>query len=251
MSFKRIMLAVFLLGAVLLPQKVNAMHIMEGFLSVKWAIFWWVIAIPFIIYGLKSISKITEKNPNFKLLMGVVGAFAFVVSSMKIPSITGSSSHLTGVGLGTILFGPSTMVIIGAIVLLFQALLLAHGGITTLGANIFSMAIAGPIVSFLVFYIIKRNFQNVKLAVFFAAFLGDLVTYVVTSLQLALAFPQEVGGVIGSFAKFAGVFAFTQFPLAIVEGLLTVVIYNLLVAYNKEELSILEANRKEGFLWRQ
>ena len=75
------------------------------------------------------------------------GAFAFVLSALKIPSITGSCSHPTGVGLGAILFGPMTMAVLGLIVLLFQALLLAHGGLTTLGANTFSMAIAGPIVS--------------------------------------------------------------------------------------------------------
>ena len=55
---------------------------------------------------------------------------------------------MTGTGLGAILFGPSTVSILGIIVLVFQAVLLAHGGLTTLGANTFSMAIAGPLFSF-------------------------------------------------------------------------------------------------------
>lgn len=54
---------------------------------------------------------------------------------------------MTGTGLGAILFGPASVSVLGVIVLLFQALLLAHGGLTTLGANTFSMAIAGPVVS--------------------------------------------------------------------------------------------------------
>jgi cobalamin biosynthesis protein CbiM len=35
-------------------------------------------------------------------------------------------------------------------VLLFQALLLAHGGLTTLGANGMSMAVIGPVVGYMV-----------------------------------------------------------------------------------------------------
>ena len=44
---------------------------------------------------------------------------------------------MTGTGLGAILFGPSAVSILGLIVLLFQAILLAHGGLTTIGANTF------------------------------------------------------------------------------------------------------------------
>ena len=61
-----------------------------------------------------------------------------------------------------------------------------------------------------------------------AAMLGDLGTYVVTSVQLALAFPSEVGGFMASFTKFAGIFALTQIPLAVSEGILTVVVMNFL-----------------------
>ena len=41
----------------------NAMHIMEGFLPVNWAIIWWVIFIPFFIVGLKNITKIVKEQP--------------------------------------------------------------------------------------------------------------------------------------------------------------------------------------------
>ena len=76
-------------------------------------------------------------------------AYVFVLSALKIPSVTGSCSHPTGTGLSASLFGPSVTAVLGTIVLLFQALLLAHGGLTTLGANVFSMAIAGPFICLL------------------------------------------------------------------------------------------------------
>ena len=63
------------------------------------------------------------------MLLALCGAFAFVLSALKIPSATGSCSHPTGVGLGAILFGPAATAVLGLIVLLFQALLLAHGGL--------------------------------------------------------------------------------------------------------------------------
>lgn len=87
-------------------------------------------------------NKVKENRRNLTLI-AMSGAFIFVISSLKIPSVTGSCSHMTGTGLGAILFGPASVSVLGVIVLLFQALLLAHGGLTTLGANTFSMAIAG------------------------------------------------------------------------------------------------------------
>jgi len=212
---------------------------MEGFLPIEWAIFWWVISIPFIILGLRSIRKTIDANPETKMILGLSGAFAFVLSALKIPSVTGSCSHPTGVGLGTVLFGPLAMSVIGTIVLLFQALLLAHGGLTTLGANAFSMAVVGPIIAYYVFKGSQKMGLSFSFAVFLAAMLGDLGTYIVTSVQLALAFPSEVGGFMASFTKFAGIFALTQIPLAVSEGILTVVVMNFLKKYNVSELKAL------------
>jgi len=115
-------------------------------------------------------------------------------------------------------------------------LLLAHGGLTTLGANIFSMAIVGPFVAYGVFRLARALNASLAVSVFLAASLADLLTYVTTSVQLAWAFPDLVGGFMASFAKFAGIFAITQIPLAISEGLLTVLIFNALARFNPAEL---------------
>lgn len=239
----QVSLGIFL-AVVLSAQNVYAMHIMEGFLPLKWCITYGLICIPFIVVGLFSIKEKIKINPKIKMLIAMAGAFAFVLSALKLPSVTGSSSHPTGVGLGAILFGPSVMTVIGLIVLIFQALLLAHGGITTLGANTFSMAVVGPVVSYLLFKLLKKYKVSFSIRVFLAAALGDLTTYVTTSIQLGLAFPDKAGGVIVSIEKFIGVFAITQIPLAISEGILTVIIFNLLNSYNKSELA--ELNVLEG-----
>lgn len=226
------------------PESAYAMHIMEGFLPFWWAIIWWIIFLPFFILGIRSLIKITKKNPEMKLLLGLSGAFAFVLSALKIPSVTGSSSHPTGTGLGAILFGPFVMSVLGSLVLLFQALLLAHGGLTTLGANAFSMAVVGPFIAYGVYRSLVKVGAGQRWAVFVAASLANLSTYVVTSLQLALSFPAEAGGVMASFLKFGSIFAVTQIPLAISEGLLTVLVINWLQSYNRKDLEKLILRKK-------
>ena len=206
----------------------SAMHIAEGYLPKTWAFGWMAVCVPFVVAGFLSIRKKVERSPRAKVLLAMCGAFAFVLSALKIPSVTGSCSHPTGVGLGAILFGPTATTILGLIVLLFQALLLAHGGLTTLGANLFSMAIVGPIVSWAVYMALKKAGAKPAAAVFCAAALGDLLTYVTTSFQL--------GVVYGNVVEYLTIFAVTQVPLAIAEGLLTVVVFNVLEKYSAAEL---------------
>jgi len=226
---------------IIFPKDAYAMHIMEGFLPFNWAAFWWIVMIPFVIAGVRSIKKTIALYPNLKMLLGLAGAFAFVLSALKIPSVTGSCSHPTGVGLGAILFGPTAMTVLGMIVLIFQALLLAHGGITTLGANTFSMGIVGPFVAYGTYRGLKKLGAPQWLSIFMAATLGNIMTYVTTSIQLGLAFPAATGGIMASILKFLGIFAFTQLPLAISEGLLTVMVFNILNTYSQRDLQVLTA----------
>lgn len=212
----------------------SGMHIMEGFLPPTQCIIWGVVSLPFLIWGFISLKKTLEANRKTITLVAIAGAFIFVISSLKIPSVTGSCSHMTGTGLGAILFGPAAVSILGIIVLLFQAILLAHGGLTTIGANTFSMAIAGPFVSYGIYKLCSGLKVNKHVSIFLAASIGDLFTYCVTSLQLATAYPGD--SFMTSAVKFLGVFAPTQLPLAIVEGLLTVAIVMGLESIARPEL---------------
>lgn len=121
----------------------------------------------FFIYGLISIRRTVSDNPQNKVLLAFSGAFIFILSALKIPSVTGSTSHPTGVGIGTALFGPGVISVLGTICLLFQALLLAHGGITTLGANAFSMAVVGPFVGYGVYLILKKSMFHIQSVYFY------------------------------------------------------------------------------------
>lgn len=137
------------------------------------------------------------------------------------------------------------MAALGTIVLLFQALLLAHGGLTTLGANVMSMAVVGPWAGYGVYRLMRR--APLSIAVFCAVAVSDLMTYVTTATQLALAFPDRATGFVGAWSRFLGLFAVTQIPLAIVEGLVGVLLMNALRSWAGPELAGLGFGRDRGF----
>ena len=211
------------------------MHIAEGFLPITHCIAWGLLSAPFVAHGARAVIAESRENPESRLLLAAAGAFTFVLSAIKLPSITGSSSHPTGTGAGAILFRPPVMAFLGTLVLCFQALLLAHGGLTTLGANVFSMAIAGPWTAYAVWRLVRACRGPVEFGVFFAMAVANLTTYLVTSLQLALAYPDP--DLLAAFAKFAAVFALTQVPLAVMEGIVGVLLFRFLTKVAAPELA--------------
>ena len=217
---------------------------MEGFLPLEWCILWALLSVPVLLWGFYRLRTVFREQPEKKLMVAVAGAFMFVLSSLKLPSLGGSSSHPTGAGVGTLLFGVGITSVLTTIVLLFQALLLAHGGITTLGANVFSMGIAGPFCAILVYKAVTKAGARSSVAVFSAAFTADIMTYVVTSGQLALAFPGE-GGAFASFQVFMAVFAVTQLPLAIVEGLVTAMFFSYLLSSRPDLADMTFSERRD------
>jgi cobalt/nickel transport system permease protein len=212
------------------------MHVMEGFLPLQWAVFWWVVALPCLGYGIYQLKKVLEADREALPLLGVVGGFIFILSSLKLPSVTGSCSHPTGTGLSAVCFGPWITSVICAIVLLFQSLFLAHGGLSTLGANIVSMGIVGPLMGWGIYRLLRDTTVNMYITVFLAVAFADFFTYVTTSLELAVAYPAEVGGFMSSFVLFLGIFALTQVPLAIVEGVILTLVFKYIVALKPDIL---------------
>lgn len=219
------------------------MHIAEGFLPPAHAVAWTVVAAPFVVHGAHQVIKLSREKPEARLLLAAAGAFTFVLSAIKLPSVTGSSSHPTGTGIGAILFRPPVMAFLATLVLAFQAVLLAHGGLTTLGANVFALGVVGPWAAYATFRALRGLRIGDTVAIFVAVAVANMATYATTSLQLALAFPDPASGFVGAFAKFAGLFAVTQVPLAITEGILAVLLFRALGRIATRELSQLGFTR--------
>jgi cobalt/nickel transport system permease protein len=145
------------------------------------------------------------------------------MSSLHVPSVTGSSSHPTGNGLGAVFFGATVISAICVPILIFQALLMAHGGITTLGANDFSMGVVGPFCAVFVWKFGRKIGLGYSAAIFLAAFVGDWMTYVTAATELGMAFP--IPTFESAWIKMMIIYSYTQIPISIAESFLTVIIF--------------------------
>ena len=217
---KRFLLAIVPI-ALLCATPAHAMHISEGILPFNWALFWTLVAIPFLALGIRRLKAAAKEDISFKPLVGLITAVVFVISCMPIPVPTaGTCSHPCGTAISAILLGPCVSVVVAAVALLIQALFLSHGGLTTLGANIMSMGIMGSFSGYFVFRLLRGMRLNLGVAGFFAGIVADWVTYASTSAELA-------AGIRGStpfFALFWQIllsFIPTQLPLGILEGAIT------------------------------
>ena len=213
---------VFALGLFFLyPTPAYAMHIAEGILPANWAVVWYVIAFIFVAWGIRLIRKKTKKVKGLIPLLGLAGAAIFLISVFPIPvPFSGTCSHPVGTPLGAILVGPFISAVLGAVALFIQALFLAHGGFSTWGANIVSMAVVGSFVGFGVFMLLRRFNAPIVVAAFAAGLLGDLATYLTTAFELALAL-HGTGSLWGMFGTISVAFAPAQLPLGILEGIFT------------------------------
>lgn len=206
----------------------HAMHIAEGILPFNWAVLWFVVALPFVAYGMKRLKELSRTDLSFKPLIGLMAAIVFVISLMPIPVPTaGTCSHPGGTAIPAILVGPSISVLVTAVALLIQALFFAHGGLSTWGADIVSMGIVGAFAGVGVFKLLRKCRMSLAVSAFFAGLLSDWAIYMTTSVELA-------AGIRGDepfwplFAKILVAFIPTQLPLGIVEGAMTAGMVGLL-----------------------
>ncbi|HMK56452.1 MAG TPA: energy-coupling factor ABC transporter permease [Dissulfurispiraceae bacterium] len=205
-----------------------AMHISEGLLPFDWAALWSGLAVPFIAFGLYRLRKMSEADLSFKPLVGLMTAVVFIISCMPIPVPTaGTCSHPCGTGISGILLGPSVSVLVTAAALLIQALFLAHGGLTTWGADIVSMGVMGSFTGYLTFRALRSLKVNMAASAFAAGLLADWATYITTSLELASGVRGD-SEFLPLFWQIVAAFVPTQLPLGILEGAITAGMVTLL-----------------------
>jgi cobalt/nickel transport system permease protein len=133
---------------------VQPMHVPDGFLSTFVAIILWLISAAAIAYALRWVGK--DLGERQVPLMGVLAAAIFAGQMLNFSVIGGTSGHLLGAALATILLGPWSAVIILTSVVSIQALIFQDGGLLALGANLFNMAVVGVTVSYFVYTSVQK-----------------------------------------------------------------------------------------------
>lgn len=226
------------------------MHIAEGLLPAGYAVAYGAVAAVCVSKGIYNYYRESKKTPMYKQLTGVFTAAIFIISLMPIPvPITGTCSHPAGTPLAAIFMGPMVTSFMSMIGLLIQALFLAHGGLTTLGANVLTMGVFGGLVGWLLFKGCRRLGLSLFVSGLVSGLIGDVSVYCGTSIQLALAIHGDTS-LQTVFWSILGAFLPTQGPLAVIEGLFTGftlnyiakvrpdILYNFMVI-SKEELTTL------------
>jgi cobalt/nickel transport system permease protein len=222
MDMKKFILTITLMLAYLILFSVPgySMHIAEGILSIEWVIVWFLVALPFVIWSIIVVVNKAKSDSNYLSVVALMGAVVLLMTSLAIPSpVAGSVSHPAATGISSIIVGPIVSVLLGTITLVIQALFMAHGGITSLGANITSMAIVGSFAGFIFFKLSRLIKLPYFVAGFFAGFFADIFTYLTTALQLAL----EIHGsesIISVWMKLFALFMPIQLPISVIEGII-------------------------------
>lgn len=163
---------------------VQPMHVPDGFLSVAVSIVFWVISILAIAYALRRVGADSDER---KIpLMGVLAAAIFAGQMLNFSVTGGTSGHLVGAAIATILLGPWAAILVMTSVVGVQALIFQDGGILALGANIFNMALIGVAVSYFTYRTVQKLARGQRWGVFVGGFAAGWLSVFIASLSCAL-----------------------------------------------------------------
>lgn len=217
-----------------------AMHIPDGFVSVVVSIVYWIAAIIVISIALKRTH--TSLGDRQVALMGILASAIFAGQMLNFSVTGGTSGHLLGAAIATILLGPWSAVLVMTSVVSIQALVFQDGGILALGANIFNMAVVGVFTSHLVFRLLQRLFNGkswgMMVSGFIAAWSSIFLASLSCAIQLALSGTSPANIAIPAMA---GIHAI----IGIGEGLITVGALAVVFASRKDLLDA-DQSQKTG-----
>lgn len=176
------------------------MHVPDGFLDAPTSIGTGVVAAAGVAVALRKARA--ELDDRTAPMAGLVAAFIFAGQMINFPVGAGTSGHLLGGALATVLVGPWTGALCVSVVLIVQALFMADGGVTAIGTNITLMALGGCFIGYAVFrglmMVLPKRLSSVPPAAAVAALLSVPLVAVVFTVLFAIGgtAPVEIGDVL-------------------------------------------------------
>jgi cobalt/nickel transport system permease protein len=217
------------------------MHIPDGFLSTLVSVIFWVLSIITLAIALRRVGK--DLSEHKVPLMGVLAAAIFAGQMLNFSVTGGTSGHLLGAALATILLGPWAAMIIMTTVVSTQALFFQDGGVLALGANVFNMAVIGVAVSYFVYTSIQKLTGGKSWGIFVgggvAAWFSIVIASLAAALQLALSGTSPANIAVPAMASI-------HMIIGIGEGLITFGALVFLYSARRDLLHISEAAPKGG-----
>ena len=200
------------------------MHIPDGFLDLKTAITTAVISAGALSYCAKRTKE--ELNERQLPALGIMSAFIFAGQMVNFPVAGGTSGHLLGAAMATVLIGPWSASLVLATVLIVQSLFFQDGGITALGAGVFNMAVVAVIVSYFSYKVLSKLRFNQYVASFLAAWLSVMAASTVTALELGISGTAPLGVTLPAMT-------FMHALIGVGEGIITAVVVMFVKGYDK------------------
>ena len=208
------------------------MHMADALLSPAVGCAMWVASAATIACCSNKVRR--EMDDRRVPLMGVLGAFIFAAQmiSFTIP-VTGSSGHIGGGLILSILLGPYAAFLTIASVLVVQAFFFADGGLLSLGCNIFNLGFFPAFIAYPFVYkrIAGRTPSPARIS---AASMAAAI----------IALQAGAFGVVGEtvlsgisslpFSTFAVIMAPIHLAIGIVEGLVTATVISFVYAAKPE-----------------
>ncbi|MCX7707810.1 MAG: energy-coupling factor ABC transporter permease [Anaerolineae bacterium] len=160
------------------------MHIPDGFLSVLVSVLMWLLSIVAVALALNRVNR--ELGERKAPLMGVLAAAIFAGQMLNFSVTGGTSGHLMGAAIATILLGPWAAILVMTAVVAVQALIFQDGGLLALGANIFNMGVIGVAVSYFTYRTVQRLAGGQRWGVFVGGFVAGWLSIFIAALAVAL-----------------------------------------------------------------
>jgi len=160
------------------------MHIPDGFLSTLVSVVLWVISAIAVVYALRRVGE--DLGERQVPLMGVLAACIFAGQMLNFSVTGGTSGHLVGAAIATILLGPWAALLVMTSVVGVQALVFQDGGLLALGANIFNMGVIGVTVSYFTYQTIQKLARGSRWGVFAGGFAAGWLSIFIAALACAL-----------------------------------------------------------------
>lgn len=219
----------------------DPMHIPDGFLSSLVSVVFWALSILALAVALKRVGK--DLGERQMPLMGVLAAAIFAGQMLNFTVAGGTSGHLLGATLATLLLGPWAAMIVMTTVVSIQALIFQDGGLLALGTNLFNMGVIGVTVSYFVYTSIQKLAGGKRWGIFVgggvAAWFSIVIAALAAALQLALSGTSPANIAVPAMGGI-------HMLIGIGEGLITFGALVFLYSARRDLLHINEAEPKGG-----
>ena len=204
------------------------MHLAEGVLPLNQAVAWSALAAPTVYWSLRSEQRTRRDAPSSSVVMAGVTSLLFAGTLLPLPvPVVGATSHICLTPVLALMVGIRRIVWPTFFVLLLQAVFFAHGGLTTLGVNLLTLGLLGPLTTVGLWTLLRRLPGDGTVRLALACGVGGLSVYVADAMALALAL-SDVTAPTTTFGAVLLGFAPVQIPLAVLEAVASVGIVRLL-----------------------